>query len=95
MAPAALQRLSVLIASLQRNYPRIVLNASRVDRVVRQSAPSFVASLNGVGSAASNVGLTAVACVTRAALVAADIVAVIRQPFHLCQHRHQHAPDVS
>ena len=73
VAPAALQRLSVLIASLQRNYPRIVLNASRVDRVVRQSAPSFVASLNGVGSAASNVGLTAVACVTRAALVAADI----------------------
>ena len=73
VSPAALQRLNTLVASLQRNYPRIVLNASRIDRVVRQSAPGFVASLNGVGTAASNVGLTAVACVARAGAVAADI----------------------
>ena len=73
VSPAALQRLNVLVTSLQRHYPRIVLNATRIDRVVRQSAPNFVASLNGVGTAASNVGLSAVACVARAGVVATDI----------------------
>jgi hypothetical protein len=71
--PAALQRLNTLVATLQRNYPAIVRNAARADRVVRQSAPNFVASLQGVGSAATNVGVTAVACVGRASAAAVDL----------------------
>lgn len=73
VSPAARQRLDALLASLRRYYPRIVLLSARADRVVRQSAPQFVASVNGVGTAARNVGLSAVACVARAGAVAADL----------------------
>ena len=74
VTPAALARLGTLVTSLQRNYPRMLLNAQRIQRVVQQSAPTFVNSLSGVGTAASHVGLTAVACVARAAAVSADMV---------------------
>ncbi len=66
-------RVEALIASLQRNYPRFQANANRIQRVVQMTAPNFVSSLNGLGSAATNVGLSASACVVRAGVVAADI----------------------
>ncbi len=73
VTPAALDRLNTLVTSLQRNYPRMLLNADRIRRVVQQSAPTFVQSLNGAGTAASHVGLTAVACFARAAVVSAEM----------------------
>ena len=66
-------RVEALIASLQRNYPRFQANANRIAALVQTTAPAFTSSLNGLGSAASNVGLSAVACVARAGTVAADI----------------------
>jgi len=66
-------RVEALIASLQRNYPRIQANANRLQRVIQVTAPAFVSSLDGLASAATNVGLSASACVFRAGAVAADI----------------------
>jgi hypothetical protein len=71
-------RVEALIASLQRNYPRFQANANRIQALVQTTAPAFVSSLNGLGSAAGNVGLSAVACVTRAATVAADITSRVQ-----------------
>lgn len=71
-------RVEALIASLQRNYPRFQANAARIQRVIQMTAPNFVSSLNGLGSAATNVGLTAVACVARAGAVAADVTSRVQ-----------------
>lgn len=71
VSPAALQRVNTLLTSLQRNYPRILANGSRIRRVI-ELTPNFTDSVRGVGTAAGNVGLSAVACVARAASVAVD-----------------------
>lgn len=66
-------RVEALIASLQRNYPRFQANANRIQRLVSTTAPMFASSLNGLGSAVTNAGVTAVACVARAGSVVADV----------------------
>ena len=67
-----LTRLRTLITSIETHYPRFLANAYRIQRVITTTSPAFVSSLNGLGSAATNVGLTASACVVRAVAVATD-----------------------
>lgn len=69
---ANLARLQRLIASLQTHYGEIAKVSTRIATVLTQTVPTFAQSVNGVGTAAGHIGLSAVACVTRAGVVAAE-----------------------
>ena len=76
VSPSAIQNLNTLVTALQTNYPQILLDAHELNTLLAQTTPAFVASLQGLGSAAENVGLSAAACVVRAS---ADAVALASQ----------------
>jgi len=65
-------RITTLVTTLQRNYPAILAAQAQLTTVLGVSAPNFAASLDGAGQAARNVGLTAVACFTRAAAASVE-----------------------
>lgn len=69
---ANLARLQTLILSLQNHYGQIAKISTRIATALTQTVPTFAQSVNGVGTAAGHIGLSAVACVTRAGIVAAE-----------------------
>ncbi len=77
VSAAAQQRLATLITSLTNNYPLVLQNVARAQQLVLK-APEFASAFQGAASAAGRVGLTATACMVRAAAVTAEAVTKVQ-----------------
>lgn len=69
--PAALERLRVLIASLERNFPRLYALEAQL-ALVATSGAELVSSFDRAAAAARRIGTRATACFVDATAVAAD-----------------------
>ena len=59
-------KMKLLVDALKKSYPKFVKIAYRVGSVIQGSAKAYRQSLDGLGSAAQEVGLQAAACIVSA-----------------------------